>query len=333
MASVNAGSFSALAWHTTRVLLGSEAALDVASAQHVGPAASAGFVHMVVRVAGVLFVLHHLLQVAGLYAAQRCCERKRHEPKLAAAFAQCVYYSYTSTCALCVCWHADWFWPRGWASIMADGRVQQVPGAAPYTAPAELVFLYALQSAYYVTQLGVLAVAARKKDHWQMLLHHVVTLLLMLLSFHAGYLRVGTVVMWLHDVFDPFMLLAKCAHYSGATAAANALFACCLAAFAVPRLCLFPALIVHAWLSVCPGSASCPGGVWDKTGVELVLLALLCVLVPIHVFWMRMLGVVLVRALQTAAVSGDVRSDSDDDNTAPPPRSRPGRARERRLGH
>ena len=294
--------FAALALHTVRVLFGTEDALNHAHAQHVGPTAHANFTRCMVEACGVVFVLNHVMQLVGVCVAQACKLKPKAGNKFAFAVAQSVYYAFTSICALAVCWRAEWFWPRGWARIMADGRVQQVPGAAPYTAPVELKFLYCLQCAYYVVHLGLMLVLPRKKDHVQMALHHVVTLLLLVLSFRTGYLRVGTVVMFLHDVFDPFMLLAKCAHYCGRRNAANVLFACCVCAFAVPRLCLYPALIAQAWLGVCPGSPSCPGGVWNKTGVEFLLLALLCALLPIHVFWMRLLVMVLLKACKAQAL-------------------------------
>jgi len=308
-----ATTFCVLAVHTLRVLCGAEDALDDAYAQRVGMAVRVDFARLVLEASGVVFVLDHVLQLVGVWASQACGLKPKTGNKFAGVMAQSVYYTFTSLCALGVCWRADWFWPRGWARIMADGRVQQVPGATPYTAPAELKFLYCLQCAYYVVHLSLMLVSPRKKDHVQMALHHVVTLLLLVLSFRTGYLRVGTVVMFLHDVFDPFMLLAKCAHYCGRRRAANVLFACCVCAFAVPRLCLYPALIAQAWLGVCPGSPSCPGGVWDKTGVEFLLLALLCALLPIHVFWMRLLVIVLLKACKAQALQGDARSDSDDD--------------------
>lgn len=46
---------------------------------------------------------------------------------------------------------------------------------------------------------------------------------------------------------------------------------------------------------MCPGSPSCAGGVWDKTGVEFLSLALLCALLPIHVFCMRLLMIGLLK--------------------------------------
>jgi len=64
---------------------------------------------------------------------------------------------------------------------------------------------------------------------------------------------------------------------------------------------------------VCPGSPSCAGGVWDKTGVEFLSLALLCALLPIHVFCMRLLMIGLLKPCKAQALRADVRSDSDDD--------------------
>ena len=70
------------------------------------------------------------------------------------------------------------------------------------------------------------------------------------------------------------------------------------------------------------GNKTCPGGVWDKTPVEFSLIGLLVALLPIHVFWFIMIVKVLVTALSSKGVQGDVRSDSegeDESATRDPP--------------
>ena len=52
-------------------------------------------------------------------------------------------------------------------------------------------------------------VDTRKKDFVEMSLHHVVTILLLVLSYTASHMRVGAVVFVLHNLADPFLQSAK----------------------------------------------------------------------------------------------------------------------------
>jgi hypothetical protein len=62
----------------------------------------------------------------------------------------------------------------------------------------------------YVAGLFALVVLdTRRKDFLQMSAHHVVTILLLTLSFAASHMRVGAVVIVLHNISDPFLQFAK----------------------------------------------------------------------------------------------------------------------------
>jgi ceramide synthetase len=44
-----------------------------------------------------------------------------------------------------------------------------------------------------------------RKDFWEMFIHHIVTLLLLSFSWSSNLIRVGTLVLILHDVGDIFL--------------------------------------------------------------------------------------------------------------------------------
>lgn len=56
----------------------------------------------------------------------------------------------------------------------------------------------------------VLNAEARRKDHWQMMTHHVVTVALMLGSYFYNYTRIGVLVMLLMDAADVWMPVSTC---------------------------------------------------------------------------------------------------------------------------
>jgi hypothetical protein len=71
----------------------------------------------------------------------------------------------------------------------------ETPGASWYRYLAGLVALWFVDT--------------RKKDFVEMSLHHVVTILLLVLSYTASHMRVGAVVFVLHNLADPFLQSAK----------------------------------------------------------------------------------------------------------------------------
>ncbi len=62
-----------------------------------------------------------------------------------------------------------------------------------------------LQLAFWLQQVLVINIEERRKDHWQMLTHHFVTIALIYPSYRYGFTRVGTVILVLMDVSDLFL--------------------------------------------------------------------------------------------------------------------------------
>ena len=72
----------------------------------------------------------------------------------------------------------------------------------PLAGPIKLYYI--TQTAFYMHQVLVLNAEARRKDHWQMMSHHVITIALMVLSYFYNFTRVGCLVMMLMDTSDVF---------------------------------------------------------------------------------------------------------------------------------
>ena len=51
-------------------------------------------------------------------------------------------------------------------------------------------------------QILILNAEARRKDHVQMMTHHIITVVLMVASYFANFTRVGCVIMVLMDLCD-----------------------------------------------------------------------------------------------------------------------------------
>lgn len=60
------------------------------------------------------------------------------------------------------------------------------------------------QWAFWLQQLIVINIEERRKDHWQMFTHHIVTIVLISTSYALHQTRVGNLVLVLMDVVDIF---------------------------------------------------------------------------------------------------------------------------------
>ena len=65
-----------------------------------------------------------------------------------------------------------------------------------------LKWYYLVQFAFWLQQIVVVNIEERRKDHWQMFTHHIVTCLLLLGSYGYYQTRVGNVILCLMDVVD-----------------------------------------------------------------------------------------------------------------------------------
>jgi len=74
---------------------------------------------------------------------------------------------------------------------------------------------YLVQFAFWLQQIVVVNIEERRKDHWQMFTHHIITCTLIFLSYGYHQTRVGNVILCLMDIVDIFFPLAKIFKYLG----------------------------------------------------------------------------------------------------------------------
>ena len=58
------------------------------------------------------------------------------------------------------------------------------------------------QLGFWLQQLIVINIEERRKDHWQMFTHHIVTSILIYTSYRYGHTRVGNLILILMDLSD-----------------------------------------------------------------------------------------------------------------------------------
>ncbi|TFK43584.1 TLC domain-containing protein [Crucibulum laeve] len=112
-------------------------------------------------------------------------------------------------------------------------------------------FYYLTQSAFYLHQVLILNAEARRKDHVQMMTHHVITIVLIGISYFSNFTRVGCLIMFLMDWCDIFLPLAKMLRYINYQTTCDLTFAWFLVSWFVTRHFLF-VFAIKSTIMDCP---------------------------------------------------------------------------------
>ncbi|KAF5974825.1 sphingosine n-acyltransferase lag1 [Fusarium coicis] len=104
-----------------------------------------------------------------------------------------------------------------------------------------LMKIYMLaQLAFWLQQMIVINIEKHRKDHWQMLSHHVVTIALVFCSYRYGLTRVGNVVLILMDFNDLIFSIAKCLKYIKLQSLCDFMFGAFVVSWVLCRHVAFP---------------------------------------------------------------------------------------------
>ncbi|KAL8805005.1 MAG: hypothetical protein Q9182_002207 [Xanthomendoza sp. 2 TL-2023] len=83
---------------------------------------------------------------------------------------------------------------------------------------------YLVQFSFWVQQIIVVHIEERRKDHWQMFTHHIITCILMFTSYGYHQTKVGNTILCLMDAVDILFALAKILKYLHLQTACNIAF-------------------------------------------------------------------------------------------------------------
>ncbi len=81
-----------------------------------------------------------------------------------------------------------------------------------------------------------------------MFIHHVCTIVLIVFSYMVNFVRIGTLVLLVHDASDVLLELAKIFVYTRWTFACDLTFSAFALSFFVGRIFIFPVYIIHTSL-------------------------------------------------------------------------------------
>jgi hypothetical protein len=213
-----------------------------------------------------------------------------------------IAYSSSTIYGIWACKDQDfWGWPiDSKASIALWYPTERLPAFAP---TATLWFYYWWGTGFYLSELFAIFVEPKRSDFVEYFAHHVTTLLLLTFSTAFSFMRIGVMILLLHDITDIFLCAAKLLHYAHKEFLTNVFFVIFVVSFAYLRLYCFPFLWYSSMFQG-PNVRSVSYGYYPCVYLMLVLQVL-------HVYWFALVVKMVVRIL--TGIRGDVRSDDDDE--------------------
>nr|XP_022309190.1 ceramide synthase 2-like isoform X2 [Crassostrea virginica] len=232
---------------------------------------------------------------------------KQDNPSTMQKFTECSYH-FMFYCAmfiygLFILWDKSWFWETKNCWI----------GWPKQDVSPEIYWYYVIELGFYWSLTFTLMVDHRRKDFKEMVVHHLVTMALMYFSWVCNFVRVGTLVLLVHDAVDYWMAAAKMAKYCKQQLLCELFFAVFVVVWIVTRLIIYPFRIlytssieIYQYLDYFPSAY--------------LFNALLIVLQILHILWTIMIFKIIMQKFTEGELKKDSRSESEsvtsDDTTA-----------------
>mmetsp|Transcript_37310 Transcript_37310/g.106573 ORF Transcript_37310/g.106573 Transcript_37310/m.106573 type:complete len:657 (+) Transcript_37310:44-2014(+) len=230
--------------------------------------------------------------------------------KLSQSFMEAVFYGSFTIVGLCVVPQQPYVWPSElwWKGFPEGGHALMRVDMRCY---------YIMYISRYVQMIVSVLLEPKRKDFGEMILHHVITIAIIYVSYTHGWNRVGVVLMLLFDPADVPLHLAKICKYIAESTKrrvwqklADRLFESFAVTFFITRLVMFSYFFwsiyfegiehIHTDTQDYGG----PGGIF--CAVTLVMLFLL------QLYWFFLICKAAYKMMFSGEGVEDVRSDDDD---------------------
>ncbi|KAG7851366.1 hypothetical protein KL941_001035 [Ogataea angusta] len=177
---------------------------------------------------------------------------------------------------------------------------------------------YLIQTACWFQQMIVLHIEEKRKDHYQMFSHHIITSLLCIGSYAYYFTKIGHVIFLLMDIVDVFLSFAKILKYCGYQTFCDTMFAVFMISWIALRHVVYNYVFYHAYKNAYKMHGTCeelaPLGDYKicyHNATVNIFLSLLGGLQVITIFWMFLIAKVAYRVVSGDSAD-DVRSDDSD---------------------
>lgn len=206
-----------------------------------------------------------------------------------------IYYTTAFIFGVFVLQGKPWLWDitECWKSYPHQG----------YT--SDIWWYYMIQLSFYWSLCISQFYDVKRKDFWQMFIHHLATISLLCFSWICNFHRVGSLVLVVHDAADCLLDLAKLLKYMRWQKTCDIIFAVFTIVWIITRDGLFPFWIIRSTIFDSPGYL-------EMFPAYYVFNFLLLVLFVLHILWTYLIFRVACSTFKAGELQNDVRSSSSD---------------------
>jgi len=178
-------------------------------------------------------------------------------------------------------------------------------------------FYYLIEAAFYLHQVLIINAEARRKDHIQMMTHHVLTIALIGASYFTNFTRVGCLILVLMDWCDIWLPLTKMLRYIDLSTLCDVTFTWFLVSWFITRHVLYVFVVIRSTYSDAPRLLKIEWAperdLFYTETAWIVFFALLCALEAIQIIWCWMICRVAWRVVRGGGADDERSDDGSDD--------------------
>ncbi|KAK6172068.1 hypothetical protein SNE40_018029 [Patella caerulea] len=228
--------------------------------------------------------------------------RRQNNPTAMAKFCECswhfLFYLAIFIYGCVILYDKDWMW---------DSKLFWKNWPQPVT--NDVYWYYLVEMGFYWSLVFTLFTDVKRKDFYEMVIHHFATLTLTYLSWVLCFSRVGSYILVLHDAADWWLALAKLAKYSNHQTICEGAFTMFAVVWIITRTGVYPYIPL--------ASSIFELVIYIKPFMmHRVFICLLVLLQILHVMWTFFILRVCVQKMNSGQLQRDSRSDSDSIETS-----------------
>ena len=191
-----------------------------------------------------------------------------------------------------VVWESNWFWDNStWLSNYKYHEFTTV-----------MKWYFFLEISFYLSLSVSQFTDTKRKDFYQMLVHHFVTLILLVGSYITSMYRFAVVIMFIHDASDFWLETAKIAKYAKKENVCNICFGIFAIVFVCTRLIYYPVWVAFGYFNY---------NTYDTSIVQKLMVSLCFLILFLNFYW----GYLVLSMLYRITVSGKKTKDSRSDDS------------------
>ncbi|KAI4474407.1 hypothetical protein M0804_014872 [Polistes exclamans] len=225
----------------------------------------------------------------------RCSQNKSSKlRKFCESGWRCFYYTCSFSYGLIILWNKPWLWDINHCYYNYPDHV----------VTNDIWWYYAISIGFYLLSSISQFFDVKTKDFWQIFIHHIITNLLLYISWLMNWIRIGSLILLLHDSSEIFLEMAKMTNYANYQRTCDLLFIIFTIIWIVTRIYIFPFWIINSAITEV-----------SKLMINLsfyIFSTLLSLLFVLHVIWTCVIIRIAYNAFYVGQVEGDIRSESDE---------------------